>query len=403
MRAAAAQVALAASRPAWPAAQLALPALMATTRTLPPVAREVLLVDDEGRGGDAVGGEGGGGAGGRVGDDEGKVGAAAGFEAGFDGAEAETAGNEESGKVSHLGDGVNPFNLAGGWGLADGYETGADGGSSGRPWMWTGLSETEFLELRQVNVARGDRVVLHDVNLTIRAGEHVAILGPNGCGKSTLILAMTCQIYPIVRPGMRVRIFGRERWDLTQLRKHFGVVGAGLMGAELPGERTAVTTGLDAVTAGFFSASTLWPNLHVTAEMRARAAEALERMEATHLGEQLVGTMSAGEKRRILIARALVHRPRQLLLDEPSNALDLAAQRELRETLRRLAQEGTGLVLVTHHLGDILPEIERMILMRDGRIVADGPRAELLTEARLSELFQAPVRIGRDEEWLHSW
>ncbi len=262
---------------------------------------------------------------------------------------------------------------------------------------------TEFLELRQVNVARGERVVLHDVNLTIRTGEHVAILGPNGCGKSTLILTMTCQIYPMVQPEMRVRIFGRERWDLTELRKHFGVVGAGLMGAELPGERTAVTTGLDAVTAGFFSASTLWPNLVVTAEMRAQAAEALERMEATHLGEQLVGTMSAGEKRRILIARALVHRPRQLLLDEPSNALDLAAQRELRETMRRLAREGTGLVLVTHHLGDILPEIERIILMRDGRIVADGPRAELLTEERLSELFKAPVRIGRDEEWLHSW
>lgn len=197
---------------------------------------------------------------------------------------------------------------------------------------------------------------------------------------------------------MHVRIFGRERWDLTQLRSHFGVVGA-----DLPGERTAVTTGLDAVIAGFFSASTLWPNLHVTAEMRERAVEALERIEASHLAGQLVGTMSAGEKRRILIARALVHRPRQLLLDEPSNALDLAAQRDLRETLRRLAREGTGLVLVTHHLGDILPEIDRIILMRDGRIVGDGPREELLTEFRLSELFHAPVRIGRDEEWLHSW
>jgi iron complex transport system ATP-binding protein len=113
--------------------------------------------------------------------------------------------------------------------------------------------------------------------------------------------------------------------------------------------------------------------------------------------------MSAGEKRRILIARALVHRPQQLLLDEPSNALDLAAQRELRETLRRLASEGTGIVLVTHYLGDILPEIKRVILMRAGRIVADGPRNELLTEARLSELFNTRVRIGRDEEWLHSW
>jgi iron complex transport system ATP-binding protein len=264
-------------------------------------------------------------------------------------------------------------------------------------------SDEQFLELTHVNVARGDRIVLHDVNLSIRAGEHVAILGPNGCGKSTLIFTITCQIYPIVRPGMQVRIFGRERWDLTQLRKHFGIVASGPMGTELPGERTAVTTGLDAVIAGFFSASTLWPNLHVTDEMRECAVEALERIEAAHLANQMVGEMSAGEKRRILIARALVHRPRQLLLDEPSNALDLAAQRELRETLRRLAQEGTGLVLVTHHLGDILPEIERVILMRGGRIVGDGPRAEMLTASKLSELFNVPVRIGHDEEWLHSW
>jgi iron complex transport system ATP-binding protein len=258
--------------------------------------------------------------------------------------------------------------------------------------------EADFLELRAVNVARGDRVVLRDVNLTIHTGEHVAILGPNGCGKSTLIMAMTCQVYPIIRPGMTVRIFGRERWDLTELRRHFGVVGA-----ERPGERTAVTTGLDAVTAGFFSASTLWPNLHVTQEMRELSWEALERMEATHLAKRLVGEMSAGEKRRIVIARALVHRPRQLLLDEPSNALDLAAQRELRNTLRRLAQEGTGMVMVTHHLGDILPEIERVILMSGGKIVNDGSRKNLLTEPVLSELFDVPVRIGHDQHWLHSW
>jgi iron complex transport system ATP-binding protein len=262
----------------------------------------------------------------------------------------------------------------------------------------TELAEPAFLELRNVNVARGERVVLKDLNLSVRAGEHVAILGPNGCGKSTLILTMNCQIYPIIKAGMRARIFGQERWDLTELRQYFGVVGA-----ELPGERTTITTGLDAVVAGFFSASTLWPNLRVTVEMRARAWEALERLEATRLAAQTVGTMSAGEKRRILIARALVHRPKQLLLDEPMNALDLAAQRELRETLRRLAAEGTGLVMVTHHLSDILPEIERIILMRDGRVVGDGSRAEMLTEERLSELFHTPVRIGRDEEWLHSW
>lgn len=255
----------------------------------------------------------------------------------------------------------------------------------------------EFLEMREVNVARGDRVVLHDVNLSIDAGEHVAIMGPNGCGKSTLILTMTCQIYPIVTPGMHVRIFGRERWDLTELRKHFGVVGA-----DLPGERTAVTTGLDVVIAGFFSASTLWPNLHVTGEMRRRAAEALHRMEASHLASQLVGAMSAGEKRRILIARALVHRPRQLLLDEPSNALDIAAQRELREALRRVARQGTGILMVTHHLADILPEIDRVIMMRDGRIAADGPKDELLDAEKLGALFGTDVRIMRRDSY-YDW
>src|SRR5450631_4592749 len=87
----------------------------------------------------------------------------------------------------------------------------------------TNIDGNHFMDLKNVNVARGDRVVLHDVNLSIRAGEHVAILGPNGCGKSTLILAITCQIYPIVMPGMNVQIFGRERWDLTQWRKKVGV------------------------------------------------------------------------------------------------------------------------------------------------------------------------------------
>lgn len=244
--------------------------------------------------------------------------------------------------------------------------------------------------MQNVNVARGAAVVLHDINLTIRTGEHVAILGPNGCGKSTLIKAITCECYPVVEPGMSIRLLGRDRWDVSQLRQHLGVVET-----NLPGERTGVTRGLDAVVAGFFSASTLWPNLHITDEMKARAHAALERMQAAHLEQKFVGQMSAGEQRRIMIARALVHEPEMLLLDEPSNALDIAAQRELREALRRVARQGTGIMMVTHHLADILPEMDRVIMMRDGRIAADGPKGELLDAEKLGALFGTEVQIMR--------
>jgi len=261
----------------------------------------------------------------------------------------------------------------------------------------------EFLRMRNVDVARGQKVVLRDVNLRIAAGEHIAILGPNGCGKSTLIKAMTCECYPIVRPGMEMKVYGRDRWEVQELRKHLGVVAT-----ELPGERTAVTRGLDAVVSGFFSSSTLWPNLVVTESMRSSALDALGMLGAEYLRDRWVGEMSAGEKRRVMIARALVHRPEMLLLDEPSNALDLAAQRELREILREVAvgsgeRRGTGLVMVTHHLADILPEIDRVVMMGAGRIVADGPKRELLQASRLRELFGVDLELTERNGYWHSW
>jgi iron complex transport system ATP-binding protein len=261
----------------------------------------------------------------------------------------------------------------------------------------------EFLSMRNVDIARGQKVVLQDVNLTIATGEHIAILGPNGCGKSTLIKAMTCECYPIVRSGMEMKVYGRDRWEVQELRKHLGVVAT-----ELPGERTSVTRGLDAVVSGFFSSSTLWPNLDVTEPMRASAVEALGLLGAAYLRDRFVGEMSAGEKRRVMIARALVHRPEMLLLDEPSNALDLAAQRELREILRAVAvgsenRRGTGIVMVTHHLADILPEIDRVVMMKGGRIFADGTKMELLQAEKLEELFGVELELTERHGYWHSW
>jgi iron complex transport system ATP-binding protein len=258
-------------------------------------------------------------------------------------------------------------------------------------------ASAEFLTMRHVDIARGQKTVLQDINLAVATGEHIAILGPNGCGKSTLIKAMTCECYPIVRPGMQMKVYGRDRWDVQELRKHLGVVAA-----ELPGERTAVTRGVDAVVSGFFSSSTLWPNLTVTEEMRSRALDALALLGAGYLRDRLVGEMSAGEKRRVMIARALVPQPAMLLLDEPSNALDLAAQRELREILRTVAA-GTGVVMVTHHLADILPEMQRVVMMREGRILADGAKQELLRADRLQQLFGVPLQLTEREGYWHSW
>jgi iron complex transport system ATP-binding protein len=268
-----------------------------------------------------------------------------------------------------------------------------------------------FLELEHVNVARGDAMVLHDVNLRVDAGEHIAILGPNGCGKSTLIKTMTCELYPVVLEGTRVSIFGRERWDLTELKKRLGVVSP-----ELPGKPTLRTTGRDAVLTGFFSSSTLWPNLAVTDAMRERAEEVLELVGAVGIAEKVVGEMSAGEQRRVMIGRALVGSgaslageasggamSQMLLLDEPSNALDLAAQQDLRAMLRRLAQQGTGMLMITHHIADILPEIGRVIQMQDGRIVADGAKEELLRAEVLSELFGAEVRVTERDGYYNAW
>jgi iron complex transport system ATP-binding protein len=262
-----------------------------------------------------------------------------------------------------------------------------------------------FLHLAHVNVARGNNIVLHDINLSVNTGEHIAILGPNGCGKSTLIKTITCECYPIAQPETQVSIFGRDRWDLTELKKRLGVVSA-----ELPGKQTLTTTGRDAVLTGFFSSSTLWPNLvsSITPAMHTRTDEVLEQIGATYLSNKPVGEMSAGQQRRIMIGRALVGSgstaaTSMLLLDEPSNALDLNAQRELRHLLRSLAQQGTGILLITHHVSDIIPEINRILMMKEGRIIADGPKSTLLTAAQLSTLFQTEVTLTEKDGFHHAW
>ncbi|HVO57896.1 MAG TPA: ATP-binding cassette domain-containing protein [Dongiaceae bacterium] len=245
-------------------------------------------------------------------------------------------------------------------------------------------------------MARGEAIALRDVSLRVEVGEHVCILGPNGCGKSTLIKTVTRECYPLIRENSAMRILGRERWDIFELRAHLGIVSPDLLAS-----CTTDSTGRDVVLSGFFSSTRIFPHHHPEPEHVARANAALEKLHIAHLAERPVMTMSSGEAKRTLIARALVHQPDTLLFDEPSNALDIGAQWQLRETMRELARSGLALLLVTHHVSEIVPEIERVILLREGRILADGAKEAVLTEDNLRTLFGVDVRLRRHEGYFH--
>jgi iron complex transport system ATP-binding protein len=256
-----------------------------------------------------------------------------------------------------------------------------------------------LLDLKNVTVVRGaagERPALDHITLRVGAGEHVCILGPNGCGKSTLIKTITRECYPVAQEDSSIAILGRERWNIFELRSLLGIVSPDLLAL-----CTSDATGRDVVLSGFFSSTRIFPHHHPASEHLARTERSLERLGIAHLAGRAVSQMSSGEAKRTLISRALVHDPKALIFDEPSNALDIAAQIQLRETLRQLAQSGLGIVLVTHHVSEIIPEIERVVLLRGGRILADGPKEEVLAAERLSSLFGLTVRLGRHDGYFH--
>lgn len=260
------------------------------------------------------------------------------------------------------------------------------------------MDHPALIEFEHVSVMRGQTIALNDVSLKIGVGEHVAVLGPNGCGKSTLIKAITRECYPLICEGSSVRILGQDRWNVFELRALLGIVSSDLMAT-----CTRSVSGRDIVFSGFFSSIGTWPHQEVTAEMHERAERAMALMEVSHLAERFTDEMSSGEARRMLLARALVHDPRALILDEPSVALDLCAQHELRLILRKLAQSGIGIVMVTHHLSDLIPEIQRVLLMDRGAVLADGPTREILVESRLSALFGRPLELSEREGYYNLW
>jgi iron complex transport system ATP-binding protein len=266
-----------------------------------------------------------------------------------------------------------------------------------------------LLDYRDVTVHRGDRIALDRLSLQLAPGGHLAIVGPNGSGKSTLIKTFTRECYPVPnRDGSSpIHIMGRDTWDVTTLRSMLGIVTNDLVEMCTRGMSTDQSelprrvTGRQTVLSGFFSSIGIWAHHEVTPAMGRKADETIERLEIAHIADRPLDELSSGEARRFVIGRALVHEPQALVLDEPTNSLDLRASHELREAVRRIARAGLSIVLVTHHLPDIIPEIDRVILLDRGRIVQDGPKADVLTSAALSAMFRLDLEVIQRDGYFH--
>jgi len=260
------------------------------------------------------------------------------------------------------------------------------------------VSEPPLLQLANARVVRDGRTILHVDEFRIAEGERIAVLGPNGAGKSTLIKLLTRDVLPLWVDPSPVLFRGQARIPLREARRLLGVVSA-----EAQEQADVALPALEIVLGGLFGSLGVPIRAVPTPAQKQRALAALGELEVSHLAERTMSTLSTGEARRVIIARALVHDPVVLVLDEPCAGLDPHAAHNVRLAVRSLARGGRALVLVTHHVEDIVPEIERVVLMQNNRIVADGPKDGLLTSERLAELFDIPVLLEERDGHYRLW
>jgi iron complex transport system ATP-binding protein len=252
------------------------------------------------------------------------------------------------------------------------------------------LSSDTVIELKNATVYRGRTRVFDRFSLQILRGQSVAILGPNGSGKSTLLNVLSRQIYPVQQEGSSVRVLGQERWNVWELRTHLGIVSQ-----DLQADYMGNVKGLEVLLSGLYSSVGIWSHQVFTDRDRERADGLLAELGIGQCRDKHFSEMSTGEQRRLLLGRALIHDPDVLVLDEPTSGLDIRACFQYLEIIRGLIRLGKTVVLVTHHIHEIPPEMKRVVLLRAGRLVADGDKADMLTSENLTGLFDIPVKVVR--------
>lgn len=255
-----------------------------------------------------------------------------------------------------------------------------------------------LLEFRDITVVRADKKVLDGVSIKIYEGEHVAILGPNGAGKSSFIKTITREYYPLQEADDTLfKIWGADDWNVFDLKTKLGIVSN-----DLQYSFVKEMSGMEVVLSGFFSSIGLYFQA-VTPMMRKKAEQIIDFLEIGHLKNRNMTEMSSGEARRFLIGRAIVHDPKALILDEPTNSLDLHALHKFRQLIGKISRAGIGVIIVTNNLMDIIPEISRVILMREGRFYKDGPKGKIITDENMSELYKTPVKIKKVKGYYYAF
>ena len=250
------------------------------------------------------------------------------------------------------------------------------------------MTAETWLELRNVEAWLGGHPVLHNINLQLQLRQSTTVLGPNGAGKSSLVKLIDRSLYPIVRPNAHLRLFGSETVNLWSLRSRLGVVSSELEQRFHP--KTPIE---EVVVSSFFGATRLGRDQHPSPLQWEKARDLLDQLQLQSIRERCYGELSDGQRRRLLITRALVHQPEVLVLDEPSRALDLQACHQLLAILRSLIRAGTTVVQVTHRVDTIVPEMQRVLFLDGGTIVNSGSPTELLRAKELSELFKTPLEV----------
>lgn len=256
------------------------------------------------------------------------------------------------------------------------------------------MANPPIIDIRRATVYRGDTRVFANFSLSIQEGEHVAILGPNGAGKSTLLKVLSGEVHPMALDDSYLRVFGEEQWNVWEVRKKLGIVSS-----DLQRDYLICAEGRSVVLSGFYASNDTYDHQTFPTAQVARANDVMRELNIQPFAGRPFGHLSTGEQRRFLLGRALVHDPPVLVLDEPTSGLDLRSCFQYLDLVRMQMQKGKTVILVTHHLHEIPPEIERVIFLKGGQIHADGAKKDLLTSGRISGLFNRQVILAQANGW----